>query len=315
MLTLPLAPALAACSAGKAAAGWRLDPHNPVLGGSLGVCFDPAVHKLGSLYRMWFSWRTRHSIAYTESPNGYRWSAPKIVLTVDPASPAQVEVNRPGVLVHRGIHHMWFTGQTAGTSQIYYATSADGISWSRVSREPVLTPARPWEQVAVMCPNVIWDEASARFHLYYSGGEQDEPNAVGFATSTDGVHWSRSDEPVFVADRSHPWERDRVTGCDVHKLDGWYYMFYIGFSDIDHAGIGLARSRDGLTNWQRHPRNPILSAPGVLGPFSWDREAIYKPAAVLEEQRWTLFFNARGRAGPHNEQIGMATHPGIDLGF
>jgi hypothetical protein len=29
---------------------------------------------------------------------------------------------------------------------------------------------------------------------------------------------------------------------------GWYYVFYIGFEDVDHAQICLARSRDGITN-------------------------------------------------------------------
>ncbi len=35
-------------------------------------------------------------------------------------------------------------------------------------------------------------------------------------------------------------------------------MFYIAFSDKDHAQIGLARSKDGITAWKRHPANPIV---------------------------------------------------------
>jgi len=30
------------------------------------------------------------------------------------------------------------------------------------------------------------------------------------------------------------------------------------FRDIDHAQIGLARSKDGLTHWERCPDNPII---------------------------------------------------------
>ena len=43
-------------------------------------------------------------------------------------------------------------------------------------------------------------------------------------------------------------------------------MFYIGFRDRDHAQIGLARSKDGITGWERHPANPIIR-PGV---GKWD---------------------------------------------
>ena len=43
-------------------------------------------------------------------------------------------------------------------------------------------------------------------------------------------------------------------------------MFYIGFRDQDHAQIGLARSKDGITGWQRHPANPIIRPGKEVGP-------------------------------------------------
>jgi predicted GH43/DUF377 family glycosyl hydrolase len=78
--------------------------------------------------------------------------------------------------------------------------------------------------------------------------------------------------------------------------------------DVDHAQIGIARSADGVTAWERHPANPILS-PTVDG---WDHDAVYKPAALFDGKRWMLWYNGR-----HNfvEQIGLAMHDGEDLGF
>lgn len=303
---------LNACSKGESGAGWVFSPYNPVLGKGLGVCFDPCVIKEGSLYRMWFSWRTQHSVAYTESRNGYEWSEPKIVLSPDPKLPSQTEVNRPTVLVRNGVYHLWYTGQSVERSEIYYATSSDGLTWNRASSDPVLIPAAAYEKQAVMTPNVLWDEEAACFRMYYSAGEQYEPDCICLATSRDGKVWTRREQPVFLPDESHPWEKAKVTAPDVHRVDGWYYMFYIGFADVHHAAIGIARSRDGISQWERHRANPILQAPGMLNPFAWDRDAIYKPAAVLDAQGWALFFNARR----HDiEQIGMATHQGRDLGF
>src|SRR6516165_6512451 len=43
-------------SPAEAAAGWRKYPSNPVLGGSLGTCFDVSVLREDDHYRMWFSW-------------------------------------------------------------------------------------------------------------------------------------------------------------------------------------------------------------------------------------------------------------------
>jgi hypothetical protein len=70
----------------------------------------------------------------------------------------------------------------------------------------------------------------------------------------------------------------------------------------------LARSRDGVHGWQRHPGNPIIRP----GENQWDSDAVYKPYALLDGSRWMLWYNGR-RGG--SEQIGLATHQGLDLGF
>jgi len=80
------------------------------------------------------------------------------------------------------------------------------------------------------------------------------------------------------------------------------------FRDIDHAQIGCARSRDGITRWQRLPANPIIRP----GQGAWDADACYKPFAIYDPRRhlWMLWYN--GRRGSV-EQIGLATHEGDDL--
>ncbi len=60
-------------------------------------------------------------------------------------------------------------------AHIGYATSADGKTWRRMSDKPVLSPDKPWEKVAVMCPHVLWDADAKQFRMWYSGGEQYEP--------------------------------------------------------------------------------------------------------------------------------------------
>jgi hypothetical protein len=290
----------------ETAAGWAKNSSNPVLGKPFGTCFDAAVLHEGPIYRMWFSWRPEKSIAYCESADGTRWTDPTVVL---PPIEEEQDVNRPTILRRDGLLQMWFTSQTVTKSWINFATSPDGKNWSRISSPAAMIADRPWEKVAVMCPEVHWDSDVGLYRMWYSGGEQFEPDAIGYATSTDGVHWTKLPDPIFKADKSLEWESAKVTACSVRRLGQWYYMFYIGFKDEHTAAIGIAKSRNGISSWLRNRDNPIIRHGAVL---AWDGAAVYKPVPVIEPDRWLLWYNARRRS---TEQIGLASHAGLDLGF
>jgi predicted GH43/DUF377 family glycosyl hydrolase len=291
-------------------AGWTKYEGNPVMGGQHGTCFDISVLREGDLYRMWLSWRPKASVALVESRDGFHWSEPpRIVLGPRKDTGWEDDINRPVVLKREDGYHLWYTGQAKGHSAIGYAISLDGITWKRMSDRPVLSPEKPWEKVAVMCPHVLWDAQAGLFRLWYSGGEQNEPNAIGYATSPNGLRWTKHpDNPIFTPDPTLDWEKHKVTACQVERRGDSYVMFYIGFRDEAHAQIGLARSRDGITHWQRHPANPIIRP----GDGQWDHDACYKPYAIFDSQKWLLWYN--GRHGGL-EQIGVVLHPGEDLGF
>ena len=225
-------------------AGWVKHAENPVLGGDLGTCFDISVLKEGDTYRMWFSWRPKKSIALVESKDGVKWSKPVIVLGTNQKTDWENDLNRPVVIKNGDRYQMWYTGQARGKSWIGFATSKDGIAWERMSDKPALSAEMPWEKVAVMCPHVIYDETAKLYRMWYSGGEQYEPNAIGYATSNDGLKWSRHENnPIFKPNSKNAWEKDRVTACQVIRQGDWHIMFYIGFRDVNYAQIGVARQR------------------------------------------------------------------------
>lgn len=166
-------------------------------------------------------------------------------------------------------------------------------------------PELPWEKDALMCPCVIYDDQERIFKMWYSGGEKYEPDAIGYATSPDGISWKKHLlNPVFTANSSFLWEKDRVTAMHVMKENGYYLGFYIGFANgFEKACIGLARSKDGISNWERHESNPILT-PGQAG--DWDDCNVYKPYVIHHEGKWMLWYNA-SRQADRVEQIGLAT--------
>ena len=53
--------------------------------------------------------------------------------------------------------------------------------------------------------------------------------------------------------------------------------------------------------------NPIIRT----SDDNWDKNACYKPFAILDGDKWILWYNGRGML----EQIGVVFHDGKDLGF
>lgn len=90
--------------------------------------------------------------------------------------------------------------------------------------------------------------------------------------------------------------------------DGWYWMFYIGYYKEDYAQIGVARSRDGVTEWERSKLNPIVAP----DENAWDGDACYKPFVLNMGNRWKLWYNGRKE---HKEQIGRAVLEASELTF
>lgn len=288
---------------------WIKYPGNPVLGGDFGTIFDISVYqKNDTAYQMFCSWRPQRSIAIANSKDGLNWSAPQVCLAYDDSSGWERDVNRPVVIFRNGRYHMWYTGETDSSSAIGYATSPDGKQFTKVSETPVLVATAPWEKKAVQCPHVNWDDQEQVYKMWYSGGEQYEPDAIGYATSKDGITWTKDNRnPVFQPDPNAAWEKAKVTACQVIKRKEDYLMLYIGFKNVDYAQIGMARSKDGITGWERYTYNPIIK-PGT----GWDSSAVYKPYAIQTARGWYLYYNGRRN---NKEQIGIAIHANASLGF
>jgi predicted GH43/DUF377 family glycosyl hydrolase len=297
---------------------WRRYEGNPILTDAFGETFDVTVNRVGGKYRMYLSWRSTSSIAFIEGVDGVHWEPPVVVLKPDFSTGWEDDVNRQIVVIRDGIYHMWYTGMkylgagdriNAGRSCIGYAASNDGITFKR-RPAPVMEPAGEWEKTNLMCPHVLWDKERGLWRMWYSAGGFWEPDQIGYAESRDGTEWKRHPgNPVFRPEPKNFWERAIVSACQVFIMDGWYYMFYIGFEDMYKATINVARSRDGITAWQRFKGNPILSG-GPEG--SWDAEAVYKPWVEHEDGRWLLWANGRRQA---IEQVGLYIHHGDNLGF
>lgn len=293
--------------------GFEKYAHNPVYGGCLGTCFDLAMLHEDGLFKMYFSWRDRKSIALATSEDGVHFGEPTILLAPKASAEGwEDDLNRPGIVHNQEGYHLWYTGQRhdgerEGTSHIFHAFSPDGVHFVRTSDKPVLCPDMDWENTSVMNPSVLYEESTGTYKMWYSAGAQYEPKALGYAESKDGVNWKKYDgNPIFQANPDNAWEQHKTAGCHVIRHDGKYVMFYIGYFNEDYAQIGIAVSDDGIGNWYRYRKNPII-APDME---AWDGEACYKPYVIQHNGAWYLWYN--GRQGS-KEQIGLAVKKGPAL--
>ena len=280
----------------------------PVLGTKeTGPFFDAYVSRDQGRYRMDFSYRSKKACAVSFSDDGIHWEAPIITLSWNEESGWEDDVNRNCVLKIGDVYKMWYTGQARGHSYIGYAESRDGITFARLPM-PIMIPEYPYENEAVMNPCVLYE--NGLYRMWYSAGENYEPNINAYAESDDGIHWRKSlINPIFVRDKANEYEQNRVGGCQVlHTDDMGYLMFYIGYRDVDTACICVARSENGITRWERAAINPLI----VPEKGRWDSDACYKPTVLWNEAdgKWLLWYN--GRTGP-DELIGLAEYGRRDL--
>ncbi len=282
--------------------------NNPVFGNeSTGTVFDAYVTREHNRYRMDFSWRPKKACAVTFSEDGIHWEEPQITLAYDESTGWEDDINRNCVLKIDGIYKMWYTGQARGYSFIGYAESKDGIHFTRVCEEPILYPEYPWEGYSVMNPCVLYENGI--YKMWYSAGETYEPNVLAYATSQDGIHWTKKKfNPIFVCDPYNSYEQERIGGCQIIKMEDAYYLFYIGYEDIDTARICVAKSKDGIVGWEKSPLNPIISPE----TGKWDADACYKPTIIWNEdvKKWMLWYNGRTA---NREYIGYAEFDQKDL--
>jgi hypothetical protein len=161
---------------------------------------------------------------------------------------------------------MWYEAVGAdGTTSIAYATSADGLVWTKLG--VVMSPAgaSSWEQSEVS-PDTILVENGV-YELWYhgggslSGGTRVGAARIGYATSNDGLTWTKyAANPVLDIGAPGVFDDAQVAEARVFKLGTTYRMYYTGANGSSQLkSLGLATSSDG-TSWNKDARSPILDS-------------------------------------------------------
>jgi predicted GH43/DUF377 family glycosyl hydrolase len=216
--------------------------HGAVLAGS--------VIKDGDTLKMWYQgWASGYHnnyIGYATSLDGINWNKANSVNPVlGPGAPGtwnSVGVFFPSVIFDGVIYHMWYAGADAGdVFHIGYATSADGLTWNEYNNNPVLYAGSPgsWEE-DVKDHIVVFD--GTIFHMWYTGAHIYPYYRIGYATSPDGITWTKTDSVNPVLDLMPiNWEQDGLETGGV-LFDGITYKMWYSGCDGTKWRIGYASS-------------------------------------------------------------------------
>ena len=191
----------------------------------------------------------------------------------------------PAVVMRDGKIVMLYRAQDKqGTSRLGYAESSDGIHFAR-RPDPVLNPEADYEKDGgVEDPRLV--QFGDTYYLTYTGYNKTDAQLC-LATSKDLIHWDR--KGVIIPANKGNWNvKWTKSGAIVpEKINGKYWMYFLGTSADGRDQGGLASSPD-LLHWTEATRTSAL--PVRPGKFD-SRVAEPGPSPIVTPNGIVLVYN------------------------
>lgn len=183
-------------------------------------------------------------------------------------------------------YYMWYSGTSEDGQRpaIFLATSVNSTTWARANGgNPVLQgSAGAFDEDGVYGADVVYDPTNqlAPFQMWYSG-RADVFGGIGYATSSDGVTWTKY--PTAVVGHGPPGSADSFAAADPTVLhDGSVWKMWYTGDDSSKKRIAYATSADGVT-WAKGgkviaPEDAGVSANlqfGAFAPTVWKTASGY----------------------------------------
>jgi beta-1,2-mannosidase len=178
-------------------------------------------------------------------------------------------------------------------------------NWTRLTPQPVLSPQGDgFESAGTFNPSVV--KKDGEYVMLYRAQDRQGASSLGYATSRDGIHFTRRATPVMTGEA--PYEKGGgVEDPRLQKIGDTYYLTYTGYNNVDGAAadkkdaqLCLATSTD-LLHWQR--RGIILPAYQGQWNVNWTKSGAIVPEKI-NGKYWMYYL---GDAKNQGSQMGLAS--------
>lgn len=234
---------------------WYTYVLNPVLEGSAqpfesaGVAYGGVVEDAAG-FRMLYvgvSGCCGSAIGLATSPDGVHWAkfAGNPVLGRSPGGWDSAVIRASEVAYFDGsTYSLYYQGSDGQYDQTGLATSIDGVHWTKSPANPVLArgAAGDWDDGVAAATGLFVRDGT--YYLLYTGQRIGSPTpAMGLATSSDGVTWTKyAGNPVMSGGTAGNWDWSIHAGCPVAR-DSTVELWYSGtVANRPEWSIGFATS-------------------------------------------------------------------------
>ena len=184
-------------------------------------------------------------------------------------------------------YHLWYTGYSPKdvTKFLGYATSDDGIKWTRNQENPIYT-ANWVEDMFVV-------ESKGKYYMFAEG----RGDSAHMLVSSDKIHWEERGILDIRQTNGNPIEKGAFGTPTVIIEKGIWYLFY----ERDDKGVWLATSKDHQT-WVNVQDQPVLE----MGPETYDQFGLAMNQVIKYKGNYYGYYHGTGFKDWHEWSTNVA---------
>ncbi|MBN2500166.1 MAG: hypothetical protein JXB38_05315, partial [Anaerolineales bacterium] len=147
---------------------------------------------------------------------------------------------------------MYYFGYSQnGDSAVGMAASIDGVAWRKydnpettaapyLNSDPILSNNTPgWENVNPRIVRVLQFGQNNWIMAFLGSAGENERNAIGYATSSDGIHWIPAEENPVITIDSIP-DGVSILNLDLVATEDTIYLFLVCTRTDDSSAVYVA---------------------------------------------------------------------------
>jgi serine/threonine protein kinase len=204
------------------------------------------------------------------------------------------------IFPRQGPYHIWYSGELSPGKVICFAGSSDGIKWKPYSKNPIIRLENTTHLKGFLPTNPYIVHDNSAYHMLFTlekPGEPTAPSEIGYASSTDGIHWQiPSYNPVTLG----PGNIDSP-GPIIYR-NHKFHMWYSRQGEIYYAETAAEAF---ILKLKKVGNTPVLKKGN---PGQWDEDSV-EPGTVIFDDHNNIFKMWYTGRSNNSSKIGYATSP------